>query len=119
MSNSDTGTEPVPTQDTTTDNKIQVETKPEKPGKVLVIANIGPAMDVYAIYVEEVRRHVYLADGTQRIGVDTLFHYYVEDVLVSREVYKDCMETADRDRFCPGCMGEPDEATKPHDCELS
>lgn len=78
---------------------IEVVEEPALPGEILTCGLIGRQLDFFEI---------------RKFGTDFLF--YVNKTEVTPEVYRLALDTQDKDRYCPGCMGD-DDATDEHSCE--
>ena len=79
---------------------IQVEdepAQPEKPGQCLTLALVGPHGDLFEIWHGSVTSR-----GLSSVGTT----YWINDVRVDRDVYRDCLETSSLNRYCPGCGGD-------------
>lgn len=72
----------------------EVEKLPER---ILMLALVGPCDDAFAITADA-------ANGAR---------YWINHVEVPVDVYRDALQTADKDRFCPGCMGGDDGEEPP------
>lgn len=74
-----------------------------KPGTTLVAAQIGPHGVVFEIRVVDERRVEKVREGrklVERLATDRSFAYYVDDVRVSAEAYRDALATANMDEYC-------------------
>lgn len=79
---------------------IEVEENERLEGKCVAVALIGPHGILFEIYVPE---RGYNAAYNRYIPT-----YFVDGIEVPAEVYRDCLATAEKDRYCPNCCSAPE-----------
>lgn len=70
----------------------------ERSGTCIVSALIGPSLMFFAVFQDNGK-----------------YVYWIDDEQVPADVYLSCLSTADKDRYCPECMGEDHEGCDDHD----